>query len=83
MSDSIEDFGTIHPFLFGLYIFSLIICYFVIKNGVKTSGKIIVFTAMVPYIFFIILGIKGMFLDGAIEGLSYLFIPDFKKLFRV
>lgn len=81
-SDSIDDFGYIHPSLMFFYVLSLYICYMVIKNGVKTSGKIIIFTALMPYIFFFILSIRGMFLSGAWQGLKYLFIPDFTKLFR-
>ena len=41
------------------------------------------FTALMPYLFFIILGIRGLFLTGAIDGIKYLFIPDFRKLFQV
>lgn len=64
------------------YLVSLVVCYFVIKNGVKTSGKIIMFTALMPYVFFFILAVRGIFLDGAGQGLLYLFVPDFTKLFR-
>lgn len=41
------------------------------------------FTALMPYFFFLILGVRGLFLDGAMDGLRYLFIPDFTKLFQV
>jgi SNF family Na+-dependent transporter len=53
----------------------MIICFYIVKNGVKTSGRIAVFTATIPYLFFIILLIRGLFLDGASEGLYYLFVP--------
>ena len=55
----------------------------VIKKGVKTSGKIIMFTALMPYLFFFIMLIRAMFLEGAGIGLKYLFVPDFTKLFAV
>jgi SNF family Na+-dependent transporter len=55
---------------------SLVICYFVIRKGVKTSGKIITFTAIAPYFLFIILFLRGIFLDGAGRGIKYLFMPD-------
>ena len=82
-SGSINEFEAINPALFFLYIFSLYVCYLVIKNGVKTSGKIIMFTAMMPYVFFFILLIRGLFLSGAGTGLKYLLLPDFTKLFAV
>jgi SNF family Na+-dependent transporter len=53
----------------------------VVRNGVKTSGKIVVFTSLTPYLLFIILAIRGIFLEGAMDGLKYLVIPDFSKLF--
>jgi len=64
-----------------LYTLSLVICYLIVKNGVKTSGKIAIVTSLLPYVFFIILAIKGMTLEGAGSGLAYLLIPDFSKLF--
>jgi len=62
---------------------SLVICYFVIRKGVKTSGKIIMFTAIAPYFLFVILFFRGIFLDGAGRGIAYLFMPKFSKLFGI
>lgn len=36
-----------------------------------------------PYFLFFVLAIQGMFLDGAFEGIKYLLVPDFSKLFAV
>jgi SNF family Na+-dependent transporter len=63
-----------------LYVGGLFLCHYIIKNGVKESGKIILFTALSPFAFFIILLIRGLFLDGAFEGLSYLFEPKWERL---
>lgn len=62
---------------------SLFICYMIVKKGVKTSGKIVIVTSLMPYFFFIILAVRGMFLDGALDGIKFLLIPDFSKLFAV
>jgi SNF family Na+-dependent transporter len=80
-SESINDFEGINPFLFILYIMSLLICYAVVHKGVKTSGKIILVTAILPYFFFILLFIRSLFLEGAYKGVIYLFTPKWKKLF--
>jgi SNF family Na+-dependent transporter len=53
----------------------------IVRKGVKSSGKIIIFTAISPYFFFIVLLVRAIFLDGAIEGISYLFEPKWEKLF--
>lgn len=47
----------------------------------KQSGKIVVVTALLPYFALLVLAIRGIFLNGAIDGLKYLFYPDFSKLF--
>lgn len=39
-------------------------------------------TATSPYILLIILLIRGLMLEGASEGIYYLFKPDFEKLFN-
>lgn len=62
---------------------SILICYIVVKNGVKQSGKIVMVTALIPYLLFIILAIRGVFLEGAFDGISYLLIPDFSKLLKI
>jgi SNF family Na+-dependent transporter len=64
-SDSINDFGGINWSLFFFYLFSLGMCYFIVRKGVKQSGKIIVFTAIFPYVLFVIMLIRGLFLPGA------------------
>ena len=53
------------------------------KKGVKTSGKVVVFTSLMPYFLFFILAIQGIFLDGAMDGIRYLLMPDFSKLFAI
>ena len=66
--------------LFLLYIGSMALCYFVIKNGAKTSGKIIIVTASTPFVIFFILVIRGLFLEGALEGIIFLFKPKWELL---
>lgn len=38
---------------------------------------------MTPYALFIVLAIRGAFLDGALDGVKYLLVPDFNKLFAI
>jgi solute carrier family 6 amino acid transporter-like protein 5/7/9/14 len=64
-SDSIEEIGELNWPIWILYIISLVICFYIVKKGVKTSGRIAIFTATIPYLFFIILLIRGIFLEGA------------------
>lgn len=51
-----------------------------IKQGAKTSGKIIIVTATAPFVMFIILVLRGVFLEGAWEGIVFLFKPNWNLL---
>lgn len=58
-------------------------CYFCVANGVKTSGKVAIYTGTLPYIILCILILRGIFLPGSWDGLYYLIKPDFDKLFNL
>lgn len=67
--------------LFVLYVSSLLVCHMIVKNGVKQSGKVVVVTALLPFVFLLLLLVRGLFLDGVSDGLAYLFKPKWEKLF--
>ena len=60
----------------------MILVYFCVQKGVKLSGKIAVYTSSLPFILLIILILRGIFLPGALNGLYYLFKPDFTRIFE-
>ena len=53
MSSGIEDFGQINWELFGFLVLAWIIVYFCIWKSVKTTGKVVMFTATFPYVLLI------------------------------
>ncbi|ESP01958.1 hypothetical protein LOTGIDRAFT_111250 [Lottia gigantea] len=57
-----------------------IVVYFCIWKGIKSSGKVMYFTATSPYILMLVLLIRGVTLDGASEGIKYYLLPDWSKL---
>ena len=80
MTAGIEDMGSIRWELLGLLVLAWIIVYFCIWKSVKATGKVVYFTATVPYVLlFVFLG-RGLTLPGAMEGLRFFLEPKWEKM---
>jgi len=79
-SEGIEEVGTVVWQLAVSLLIVWILCYFCIWRGVKWTGKVVYFTATFPYVVITILLIRGLTLDGAVDGIIFYLKPDFTKL---
>ncbi|XP_071081857.1 sodium- and chloride-dependent glycine transporter 1-like [Haliotis cracherodii] len=80
MSDSIDDFGLPDWRLVLNLMLAWVICFFCLIKGIKTTGKVVYFTAIFPYVVLLILFFRGVTLPNASEGIYYFIVPDFARL---
>ncbi|XP_073784796.1 uncharacterized protein isoform X1 [Danio rerio] len=76
LSGGIEEIGKIN-WEIALCLFVMwIICYFCIWKGVKSTGKVVYFTATFPYVMLLVLLIRGLTLPGALQGVVFYLYPE-------
>nr|XP_061802878.1 sodium- and chloride-dependent creatine transporter 1-like [Nerophis lumbriciformis] len=80
LSSGLHEPGKVNYEVALCLIFTWIIVYFCIWKGVKTTGKVVYFTALFPYVVLSILLVHGVTLPGAINGIEYYLKPDWSKL---
>ena len=51
-------------------------------SGIASSGKVVYFTAMFPYLVLTIFFFRGITLKGATEGLIHMFTPKMEMLMK-
>jgi solute carrier family 6 amino acid transporter-like protein 5/7/9/14 len=61
-------------------VFCWVFIFFALVKGVKSSGKVAYFTAIFPYVVMLILLVRGVTLNGAIDGIRYFVEPQWEKL---
>ncbi|XP_069001780.1 sodium- and chloride-dependent GABA transporter ine [Embiotoca jacksoni] len=82
-TNGVGEIGGMRWELFFILILAWILIYFCIFKGVKSTGKVVYFTALFPYVILIALLINNVQLPGAIEGITFFIVPEWEKLLLV
>ncbi|VTJ60354.1 Hypothetical predicted protein [Marmota monax] len=80
ISDGIQHLGALRWELVLCLLLAWVICYFCIWKGVKSTGKVVYFTATFPYLMLVVLLIRGVTLPGAAQGIQFYLYPNLTRL---
>ncbi|KAM8865278.1 sodium- and chloride-dependent GABA transporter ine isoform 1-T1 [Synchiropus picturatus] len=79
----IQEAGGIRLELLGYLFIAWLIVYLCIFKGIRSTGKVVYFTAIFPYFILCALLINNVQLPGARDGILYFVTPVWSKLFEV
>jgi len=79
-SDSIDSFDGINWKILICLSLAWITVYLILMKGIASSGKVVYFTALFPYLVLTIFFFRGITLHGATTGLKHMFTPKLEKL---
>uniref|UniRef100_A0A1A7XHT0 Transporter n=1 Tax=Iconisemion striatum TaxID=60296 RepID=A0A1A7XHT0_9TELE len=80
ITGSIGELGSLRWELALYLLLSWVICYFCVWKGVKSTGKVVYFTATFPYVMLAVLLVRGLTLPGAMDGIKFYLYPDPSRL---
>ncbi|XP_036918850.1 sodium-dependent dopamine transporter [Sturnira hondurensis] len=79
-SHGINDLGPPRWQLTSCLVLVIVLLYFSLWKGVKTSGKVVWITATMPYVVLFALLLRGITLPGAMDGIRAYLSVDFHRL---
>ncbi|KAB0339178.1 hypothetical protein FD754_024081, partial [Muntiacus muntjak] len=79
-SQGIDDLGPPRWQLTSCLVLVIVLLYFSLWKGVKTSGKVVWITATMPYVVLFALLLRGVTLPGAVDGIRAYLSVDFHRL---
>ncbi|XP_017283583.1 sodium-dependent neutral amino acid transporter B(0)AT2 [Kryptolebias marmoratus] len=75
ITNSIDETGEFNPIMTGCLLAAWAIVSLAMIKGIKSSARVMYFSSVFPYVVLFIFLIRGLLLDGAIDGITYMFYP--------
>ena len=72
--------GGMRWHIVGALLLTWMAMYFCIFRGVKVVSKVVMWTVPLPWLMLLILTIRGLTLEGAVQGLEYYLEPNWDRL---
>ncbi|KAG7300709.1 hypothetical protein JYU34_015035 [Plutella xylostella] len=79
-SPSIEEPGAPRWWIVICLLLAWIIVFFIVMKGIQSSGKVVYFTSLFPYVVLTIFFIRGITLPGSSDGIIHMYKPKLDKL---
>jgi len=79
-SSGLSETGEIQWELLLCLLLTWVVMYFCIWKGIGWTSKVVYFTATFPLLLLLVLLVRGVTLDGALDGIIWYLRPDLKKL---
>lgn len=82
-SSGLNEAGGFHWGLLLSFTIAWGLVYLIIMKGVESSGKVVYFTALMPYVALIAFFLRAITLDGAMDGMKAFLVPaDWSVVFE-
>ncbi|XP_035525771.1 sodium-dependent neutral amino acid transporter B(0)AT2-like [Morone saxatilis] len=75
VTDSIDETGSFNTYIVCCLLAAWTVVCLGMFKGIKSSVKVMYFSSIFPYVVLFCFLIRGLMLDGALEGISYMFYP--------
>ncbi|XP_057682878.1 sodium-dependent neutral amino acid transporter B(0)AT2-like isoform X1 [Corythoichthys intestinalis] len=75
VTNNINEMGSFNPYVVGCLLAAWAIVCLGMFKGIKSSVKVMYFSSIFPYVVLICFLVRGLLLEGAWEGITFMFYP--------
>ncbi|MEQ2301915.1 hypothetical protein AMECASPLE_001053, partial [Ameca splendens] len=80
ITSTIDDTGGLNwKMSLSLLVAWILVCLAVIK-GIQSSGKVMYFSSLFPYVVLFCFLVRGLMLKGSVDGIAHMFTPKLEKM---